>query len=301
MNSYTFKFDEFSQRSEAVHTNQIGYDISAGYKYGYVGHWMGDMGPLNLDKYSGKNFYLVDLYTKAIKYTGQIALRKKLETGGPDFGRPDNENGPYNNAFGADLYECNFSSFNTPGEYLLVVEGIGSSYPFEIKSDVYREAFYHSARAIYHNRAGIALTQPYTRWTRPKNFSLADGFNPLYSNFRSMEDGEASEDSVRKYLVPNKNIPLEGWISDAGDWDPYPRHINVPIMLLSAYELAQDNFKDGELNIPESGNGIPDILDVAGWENIFYEKEYESQPHRRCDCKNSIFWQFTGRYSIVGE
>ena len=278
MNSYTFKFDEYSLRSEAIHTNQVGYDIAAGLKYGYVGHWMGDMGPLNLDKYAGKNFYLVDLTTKAVKFTGQLTLRKKLETGGPDYGRPDNENGPYNNAFGADLYECNFSLYNTPGEYLLVVEGIGCSYPFEIKGDVYREAFYHSARALYHNRAGIALTAPYTKWTRPRNFSPADGFNPVYTRWRSMDSSEPPEDSITKYLEPNRHIPMYGWISDAGDWDPYPRHVMVPVMLSFAYELAPDNFKDGELNIPESGNGIPDILDAAGWQIYFMKRSMKLSP-----------------------
>lgn len=35
--------------------------------------------------------------------------------------------------------------------------------------------------------------------------------------------------------------------------------------LLFAYELAPRNFTDGELNVPESGNGVPDILDEAAW------------------------------------
>jgi len=35
--------------------------------------------------------------------------------------------------------------------------------------------------------------------------------------------------------------------------------------LCFAYETAPGNFSDGELNIPESGNKIPDILDEAAW------------------------------------
>lgn len=34
---------------------------------------------------------------------------------------------------------------------------------------------------------------------------------------------------------------------------------------MTAFELASENFADGELSIPESGNGIPDILDEASW------------------------------------
>jgi endoglucanase len=33
--------------------------------------------------------------------------------------------------------------------------------------------------------------------------------------------------------------------------------------LLFAFEMAPRNFRDGELNIPESGNGVPDVLDEA--------------------------------------
>jgi endoglucanase len=34
---------------------------------------------------------------------------------------------------------------------------------------------------------------------------------------------------------------------------------------MNAYEMAPAKFHDGQLNIPEAGNGIPDILDEAAW------------------------------------
>jgi len=41
---------------------------------------------------------------------------------------------------------------------------------------------------------------------------------------------------------------------------------------MTAFEIAPSNFSDGELNIPESGNGIPDILDeAAGLSTILRE------------------------------
>lgn len=36
--------------------------------------------------------------------------------------------------------------------------------------------------------------------------------------------------------------------------------------ILSTYEMFPDKFWDGQLTIPESGNGIPDMLDEAMWE-----------------------------------
>ena len=49
-----------------------------------------------------------------------------------------------------------------------------------------------------------------------------------------------------------------GWYQDAGDWDSYETHLRVAQELLLAYEMRRRNFRDGELNIPESGNGVPD-------------------------------------------
>jgi hypothetical protein len=61
-----------------------------------------------------------------------------------------------------------------------------------------------------------------------------------------------------------------GWYQDAGDWDGYLSHLRVPQELMLAYEMGRSKFSDGELNIPESGNGMPDILDeAAGCRVIF--------------------------------
>ncbi|MCB1135851.1 MAG: glycoside hydrolase family 9 protein, partial [Chlamydiia bacterium] len=53
-----------------------------------------------------------------------------------------------------------------------------------------------------------------------------------------------------------------GW-HDAADWDRRTQHLTCVLDLLNAYEIAPQKFLDGQLNIPESGNGIPDILDEA--------------------------------------
>ena len=76
-----------------------------------------------------------------------------------------------------------------------------------------------------------------------------------------LEGGNAKE------LLAHAKGPIEsaGWYQDAGDWDSYETHLRVAQELLLAYELAPKNFRDGELNIPESRNGLPDILDEAAW------------------------------------
>ncbi len=42
--------------------------------------------------------------------------------------------------------------------------------------------------------------------------------------------------------------------------------------LLSLYELKPGNFTDNQFNIPESGNGIPDILDEAEYGLLVWKK-----------------------------
>jgi hypothetical protein len=59
-------------------------------------------------------------------------------------------------------------------------------------------------------------------------------------------------------------IAAHGGHHDAGDYNPRA-HLDVAQTLMDAYEMAPQKFYDGQLNIPEKGNGIPDILDEAHW------------------------------------
>src|SRR5262249_51350378 len=133
---------------------------------------------------------------------------------------------PNGNFLGADVAECDFSAFQTPGSYVVTVEGIGCSWPFQVGADVYRPAFTATARALYHNRSGIALTKPYTEFERPAphNPRLTPGFagKLRYTRLRFTEWG--SEGGDAKKLMAESPGTLEdawGWYQDAGDWDGY--------------------------------------------------------------------------------
>ena len=58
-------------------------------------------------------------------------------------------------------------------------------------------------------------------------------------------------------------------MGDAGDWDSYETNPRVAQELLLVYSMAAGHFKDGELNIPESGKRVADILDEAAWLDPF--------------------------------
>jgi hypothetical protein len=260
MNEQTFLFDVTRMPGEAIHVSNVGYTTS-GPKFAYLSAWMGDLGPVELDDYAGAAFRVIQTGDSSVVFEGVIAKRRDLETAstqdGPDVGQKTYAN--------ADVWECDFSALTAPGEYIVAVERMGCSTPFRIGDDVYREVFYHAARGLYHNRTGIELTGGHTEWTRPK--TPRDGTVFKYSSSRTMdwegENGDPAE--VRSKIIPDFHIEPWGWYQDAGDWDGYFSHLQVPLHLLTAYELAPEKFSDGELNLPESGNGIPDIVDEGAW------------------------------------
>jgi hypothetical protein len=259
-------FDESKTRSEAVHVNLLGYVPGAPRKFGYLYHWLGDKGGLDLKAYEGSAFELIDSSTGRAAFSGKLKFRMPA-TQQETFHKSDSP--PDGSFLKADVYECDFSAFEQPGKYVLSVQGIGCSFPFEVSPDVYRQAFRTMARGLYHNRSGIPLERPYTEFTRPAphNPKLTPGFagKLMYTSVRFTDWGGEGGDA--RLLRENFKGPIEsvGWYQDAGDWDSYYSHLRVAQELMLAYEMAPKNFADGELNIPESGNGVPDILDEAAW------------------------------------
>ena len=142
--TWPLTFDETRARSEAVHVNLLGYVPTAPQKYAYAFHWMGDQGSLALSNYQGRTFRLLDQQTGTTAFTGQLTFRKsatQAETG-------QAADTPNANFLGAEVYECDFSSVTRPGTYVVAVDGIGCSFPFQLKSDVYREAFRTVVRGL---------------------------------------------------------------------------------------------------------------------------------------------------------
>jgi endoglucanase len=278
-NTFNFIYDEKKLRSEAVHVNMVGYASNNSFKAGYIYQWMGSKGSLNLSAYANKVFRLVDTTNNQTVFTGQVTFRKAAD---------NNEFAYYDvclngSMVGAEVYECNFSTFCVPGNYRLVVDSMGCSYPFEISNTAYSKPFELVTKHIYHHRSGIALEPPYTTFTRPAPHR--PGVTPGFANrlkytstrYYDLSDGDASNADLPLLQANIKgNIDAWGWYQDAGDWDAYFSHSRVPIYLLFTFENGITNFTDGELNIPESGNGIPDILDEARWLIRFHHRlKYE--------------------------
>jgi hypothetical protein len=275
-NTFTFVYDEKTLHSDAIHVNNLGYSTNAPKKYAYLYSWMGDKGSLDLSSFTNKSFKLYDTVSKQVVFTGTITYRKSAtnsETG-------QTGDTPNNNFGGADVYDCDFSAFNTPGYYKIVVDGIGSSFTFALNADAYREAYYWTMKGLYQNRSGIELLSTYTDKPRPAphNVLLTPGFagRLKYTSTRYFDLTDADASATDKPTIEagykGQLTNTWGWYQDAGDWDAYYTHSNVAADLMFAYEAARNKFTDNELNIPESGNGIPDILDEASWLMRFYKR-----------------------------
>jgi len=281
VNAYTFLFDAFSLRSPAIHLNQIGM-VPGAPKYAYLSQWMGSFdtpdhpaGALNLDRYYYAPFHLVRSSDGTIVFSGSIS-RHRHKTAA-DFSSTTFSN---KNFTRADVWQCDFSSFNTPGEYRLVVEKMGCSYPFEIGGDVYRQAYHLTSRALFTQRQGVNKEiEPGLIY--PRDHRTEDG---IVMNYYPELKTEGSFD-------PNQGkgsvTGVWGWYHDAGDWDTYPDHYVVPMTLLALYDLKPENFGDGDVGgkyqvdageawIDEARNGLPDLLDEAQWLIKYYKRTREA-------------------------
>ncbi len=89
-------------------------------------------------------------------------------------------------------------------------------------------------------------------------------FDELRIYNRVLSKDEISKLAERISPVVPKLLHASGGHHDAGDYNPRS-HIDVAQILMDAYEIAPQKFYDGQLNIPEKDNGIPDILDEALW------------------------------------
>ncbi len=272
--AWKFIYEEKNLRSEAVHVNTIGYAAKAP-KYGYIYQWMGSLGNLDLSSFVGKKFRIYKDGNELPVKEGIVQKRKPATNAETS----QTNDTPNKNFLGAEVLECDFSDVTGDGIYKLVVEGIASSYPFKIGTDAVWDAYYNVARAMYHQRSGIRLAPPYTAtgYIRPVNQNTKvtsdDGTSfagkLLYSDYSYMDwaesDGGGTSQAAIRAAAAGKTLDIAGWYHDAGDWDSYSSHQRVPILLMMTWEFAPDRFADNELNIPESGNGIPDLIDEASW------------------------------------
>ncbi|MEM1218057.1 MAG: glycoside hydrolase family 9 protein, partial [Bacteroidota bacterium] len=275
---FAFEYDEKEIISEAIHINETGYTNTADRKYAYVYAWAGDGGSVSFATYSQATVHLRRASDDVSVFTGSLSFRKGANNIETLQNNPLET--PNQNFLGGEVYEFDFSGFETIGDYYVEIEGIGRSRVFSIGPNVLEAPFSLIMEGLYNNRSGITLSPPNTESLRPAphNPALTPGFSGMlyYSSTSVCEvDGEAN--TTADSIVWEQGIQgvLEhtwGWYQDAGDWDAYVSHFSVPAHLLFTFEHFSANFSDGQLSLEENANGIPDILDEARWLIRFYKR-----------------------------
>jgi endoglucanase len=160
-------------------------------------------------------------------------------------------------ASGDKAWWFDFSEIEAPGRYVVVdlEKGVGSA-DFSIGEHVYKDVMKHALRVFFYQRAGFEKKPEFAgRAWADKADHLGPGQD---SESRPWPKGWSSN-------VKLQIKDLRGGWYDAGDFNKYTswaaRYI---IVLLRAYEEHPQAFSD-DYSIPESGNGIPDILDEVRW------------------------------------
>lgn len=157
------------------------------------------------------------------------------------------KNGAVDENSGDKGWWFDFTSVWKPGQYYVFDPGTGKrSAIFEIKGDVFAPILRAACRMFYYQRENEDLPAPYAEnpWT---------------------EKAAYKQDTHTRYVNAKNDAGTDrdmsgGWM-DAGDENKYPP-FNVEVIhpLLYAYRGNPKAFGDKN-GIPESGNGIPDILD----------------------------------------
>ena len=262
----TFLYDELRTVSRAIKVNQVGYLPDAGRKLAYLGAWLHELGPHDFSY--ARAFQVVSAATGKVVHTGAVQLRERNPRVGP---RPGKDDDPAKRPLlcGEDVYELDLGGLKAEGELFITIPGVGRSWTFRHAPDVYGRAFYIACRGLYHQRCGIPLERKHTAWTRIRchtepvyeceHVPFHTGHFQRPKGYQVFDVIGGSLDATRK----TENA-VGGW-HDAADWDRNIYHYSCVFDLLNAYELMPAKFADGQLHLPESGNGVPDMLDEAAF------------------------------------
>ncbi len=154
-----------------------------------------------------------------------------------------------------------FSALRVPGRYFLYDVGRGVRSPmFRIDPHVYADVLEAATRMYYYQRSGVAKTAAFAGacWVDDAAY------------VGRHQDTEARDVTDRDNPAKVRNLG-GGWF-DAGDTNKYVTFAAQAVhQLLTAYTAHPAAFTDATA-IPESGNGIPDVLDEVRWETDWLKK-----------------------------
>jgi len=184
-------------------------------------------------KVQSPSFYIVTSDGRDTVYDGSLSLEKK-------------------SAFSSTITRiADFTDFQRTGSFVLRIDGLPQSYPFEIRSEVYHELGKAVLKGFYFQRSSIPLDGKYAgKWQR----------GAVYPDNVVLVHPSASDNGRPAGTV----ISSPGGWYDGSDCNKYIVNSAITLnTLLGAYEDFSKYFDSLKVNIPESDDKVPDILNEA--------------------------------------
>jgi endoglucanase len=160
-------------------------------------------------------------------------------------------------ATNATYYVADFTPFNTPGTYVVVVpslmtsKGVAKSAPFQIGPDVFRSVLTSAMLGFHGQRCGMAvnITVGGQSWSH----------GVCHQN-------DAWQTYLDNVMADTIKPSLRGW-HDAGDYGKYTTNGAFTAgMMLMAFEHFAPTLSALSLPIPEHGGALPDYLAEVKWQ-----------------------------------
>ena len=187
----------------------------------------------------GSTYEVINAESQQLIYSGTITIWNS---------------GAENISSGDKAWWFDFSSVTASGSYYIYdPTNDVKSYTFKIAENIYEEALKHAVRTFFYQRSGHEKEAEYAGSCWADNASHIGNLQDL--NCRKYD---SSNDSSTELDVHG------GWY-DAGDYNKYSIWTaNYIVELLRAYQENPTIWTD-DYNIPESGNGTPDLIDEVKW------------------------------------
>jgi hypothetical protein len=248
--SAAIDYDDARTITRAIKVNQVAYGSRAARRYAYLGWWAGRKGPVDYDGLG--RFEVIDEANGRTSFEGRLTPRARDDVTAK--------------MTGEILYDLDLSALPA-GRYHVRIPGLGRSDGFAVGGAGVHAMYYHALRAFFHQRCGQEFREPWTWVRKPACHSevLASGLMPEGSPLVIPEPGGEAMPKTERPRPGERPRRFRGGYHDAADYDVFTYHLPATSELITVHEIFPDAFRDGDLDLPESGNGIPDILDEAAW------------------------------------
>ena len=167
---------------------------------------------------------------------------------------------------GENVHTVEFSEVTASGQgYTLSVDG-ETSHPFAIDADLYADLATDALSFYYPQRSGIEI-----------DGAIAPGYEREAGHVGAAPNQGDTEVTCHPATPCDYSLDVSGGWYDAGDHGKYVVNGGISVhQLMSIHERSHtaptgnpDRAGDSTLRIPETDNGVPDVLDEARWQMEF--------------------------------